>query len=182
MKVLARRIPNLLSKVDDHGKTALHYACTIDNNNVGSSRMGILKQLIEADSSVAYIPDSDGNYPIHIATIRAPFEAVETILKHCPDSAELVDRYERNALHLAVLKKREDTFRSLLKRPEYKILINEPDSYGNTPMHLATLTNNYEIVEHLLQCEGVDLAVTNREGYTAMDHCGYTSRQVLLFN
>ncbi|XXG55312.1 hypothetical protein AAC387_Pa03g3010 [Persea americana] len=76
--------------------------------------------------------DKDGNYPLLIANIEAPFAAVEMILKHCPDSAELVDRSGRNALHLAALNNIVSTIGSLIKRPEFKMLINQPDNDGNT--------------------------------------------------
>ncbi|RWR73901.1 protein ACCELERATED CELL DEATH 6-like protein [Cinnamomum micranthum f. kanehirae] len=137
----------------------------------------ILRVLMSTEPSLAYKSDNEGNYPLLIATIEAPFEAVEIILGYCPDSAELVDRRGRNALHLAVLKNRVSTLDSLIKRPEFKMLINQPDYDGNTPMHLATQHNYDKIVELLLTCKGLDLAAANKEGRTAMDICGYTTKQ-----
>ncbi|RWR73892.1 ankyrin repeat-containing protein [Cinnamomum micranthum f. kanehirae] len=176
--------PNLIKEADDFGKTALHYASTIgcyDDDNIWiQNRILILSLLMRTEPSLAYKSDNDGNYPLLIATIEAPFEAVEIILEHCPDSAELVDRRGRNALHLAVLKNRVSTLDSLIKRPEFKMLINQPDNDGNTPMHLATQHNYDKIVELLLTCKGLDLAATNKEGHTAMDICGYTTKQRLI--
>lgn len=48
-------------------------------------------------------------------------------------------------------------------------------------MHLATVTHQNEIVELLFHCDGVDLAITNKEGFTPMDICGHsTAEQVLI--
>ncbi|XXG54344.1 hypothetical protein AAC387_Pa03g2251 [Persea americana] len=59
------------------------------------------------------------------------------------------------------------------------MLINQPCYGGNTPMHLATQHNYHKIMELLLTCEGLNLAATNTEGLTAMDICGYTTKQVV---
>ncbi|KAJ8645324.1 hypothetical protein MRB53_007072 [Persea americana] len=201
VKLLEDRARHFFTEADSFGKTALHYASTIgyydDDNSQKevlnspkeahnsrketlNSRKEVLKVLIGAESSPAYKSDNDGNYPLLIATIKAPFAAVEIILEHCPDSAELVDRSGRNALHLAVRKKRESTLRSMLKRPEFRMLINGPDYAGNTPMHLAAQHKYEEMVELLLKCKNVDLSVRNREGLTALDVCGYTTKQRLI--
>ncbi|RWR73893.1 ankyrin repeat-containing-like protein [Cinnamomum micranthum f. kanehirae] len=181
VKLLKDRARHLIKEADDFGKTALHYASTIgyyDDDDNG--RKEILKVLIETEPSLAYKSDNDGNYPLLIATMNSPFAAVETILEHCPDSAELVDRSGRNALHIAVRKNREYTLYSLLKRPEFRMLINEPDYAGNTPMHLAAQHKNDEIVELLLKCKNMDLSIKNIEGLTALDICGYMTEQRLI--
>ncbi|KAJ8645323.1 hypothetical protein MRB53_007071 [Persea americana] len=175
--ITGNRAPHLIKGADDFGKTALHYASTIGYDDYYNGRKLILHYLIEAEPSLAYKSDKDGNYPLLIATIEAPFEAVEIILRYCPDSAELVNRSGQNALHLAVLNNRVSTLDSLIKRPEFKMLMNQADNGGNTPMHLATQHNYHKIVELLLKCKGLDLAATNRVGLTAMDICGYTTKQ-----
>ncbi|XXG48807.1 hypothetical protein AAC387_Pa02g3153 [Persea americana] len=177
---LVGEAPHLIKGADDFGKTALHYASTIGYDDYDNGRKLILHYLIRAEPSLAYKSDKDGNYPLLIATIEAPFEAVEIILGYCPDSAELVNRSGQNALHLAVLNNRVSTLDSLIKRPEFKMLMNQADNGGNTPMHLATQHNYQKIVELLLKCKGLDLAATNRVGLTAMDICGYTTKQRLI--
>ncbi|KAJ8627911.1 hypothetical protein MRB53_021218 [Persea americana] len=149
--------------------------------NEVESRTEILTLLLEANPSLAYVPDKNGDCPLLIATTRGPFEVVKIILEHCPDSAELANKKEQNALHLAVIRKSEAVLQYLINRPQFKKLINEPNKEGNTPVHLATITNSNEIVDMLSNCEGVDLAVTNNQGLTAMDLCGYTAEQVLVF-
>ncbi|XXG69236.1 hypothetical protein AAC387_Pa06g2158 [Persea americana] len=187
VEILLKHAPhpsNFIRMVDDFGKTALHYASTIgyygDVNSEVHTRTCILALLLKANPSPAYVPDKNGDYPLLIATIKAPFEAVRTILEHCPDSAELINKEGQNALHLAVKKKSEAVLQYLLTWPEFRKMINEPDEEGNTPMHLATKTNSKEIVELLFHCEGVDLAVTNKNGLTALDMCGDTKELVMV--
>ncbi|KAJ8645321.1 hypothetical protein MRB53_007069 [Persea americana] len=174
VKLLKDRAPGLIKEVDDFGKTTLHYASIIGNYDDDGSRKEILKVLIQAEPSLAYKSDNGGIYPLLIATVNAPVIAVETILKHCPDSAELVDLSGRNALHLAVRKNNESTLRSLLKRREFRMLINGPDYAGNTPMHLAAQQKYGEMIELLLKCKHVDLSIKNKEGLTALDICRVT--------
>ncbi|XXG69244.1 hypothetical protein AAC387_Pa06g2166 [Persea americana] len=149
--------------------------------NEVESRTEILTLLLEANPSLASVPDKNGDYPLLIATTRGPFEVVKIILEHCPDSAELANKKEQNALHLAVIRKSEAVLQYLINRPQFKKLINVPNKEGNTPVHLATITNSNEIVDMLSNCEGVDLAVTNNQGLTAVDLCGYTAEHVLVF-
>lgn len=179
------RAKEFMIKEDSFEKTALDYASTIgyygEVETEVETRTEILTLLLKANPSLAYVPDKNGDYPLLIATTRGPFEVVKIILEHCPDSAELVNEKEQNALHLAVIRKSEAVLQYLINRPEFKKLINEPDKEGNTPVHLATVTSSNEIVEMLSNCEGVDLAVTNNQGLTAMDLCGYKAEQVLVF-
>ncbi|XXG69265.1 hypothetical protein AAC387_Pa06g2180 [Persea americana] len=137
----------------------------------------ILERLIEANPYLAYVPNIYGDYPVFVA-IRNQFgRAVDTKLDHCPESAELVNQEGQNALHLAVMEKNHSIIHCLAKRLESKKLINEPDNYGNTPMHLATLTNQHDIVWLLIYRGPPDLTVSNKEGLTAMDLCGYMIHQ-----
>ncbi|RWR88243.1 protein ACCELERATED CELL DEATH 6-like protein isoform X2 [Cinnamomum micranthum f. kanehirae] len=174
----------MIKEEDGFEKTALHYASTIgyygEVKTEVETRTKILSLLLEVNPSLAYVPDKNGDYPLLIATTRGPFEGIKIILEHCPDSAELVNKNEQNALHLAVIRKSEAVLQYLINRPEFKKLINEPDKEGNTPVHLATMTNSNEIVDMLSNCVGVDLAVTNNQGLTAMDLCGYTAEQQMI--
>ncbi|XXG69239.1 hypothetical protein AAC387_Pa06g2161 [Persea americana] len=130
--------------------------------------------------------DDFGKTALHYASTMGYYGDVNSeplqlyILDHCPDSADLINKEGQNALHLAVRKKSEAVLQNLITRPESQKIINEPDEEGNTPMHLATKTDSKEIVELLFHCEGVDLAVTNKNGLTALDMFGDTKEQLMM--
>ncbi|XP_021720018.1 protein ACCELERATED CELL DEATH 6-like [Chenopodium quinoa] len=48
-------------------------------------------------------------------------------------------------------------------------LLNQNNDDGNTPLHLATLSKHVEVVELLIQNEGVNVGLLNKEGLMAHD-------------
>lgn len=168
-------INGLLGQKDSSGKTALHYAASLCHDQE-ADRKEILKRLLSANPSLAYETDNDGNSPLLIATLQGHKFAIGEIIDRCPDAVELVDRRGRNALHLAVLNNSVSMVDALLGRSKQMILINERDNDGNTPIHLAVDEKTHVIVlNFLLKYESFDLAITNKEGLTALDVCGSTS-------
>ena len=190
VKILLDKESKFIPQADRFGNTVLHYAsaksyCRVledkDKDHPWTQeddQKKILELLLEANPSLAYVPNINGDYPLFIAIKNDFGLAVDTILDRCPDSAELVNQKGQNALHLAVMEKRYGVFYTMMR---FKKLINEPDNDWNTPMHLATLTNQEEIVKLLTDKGTVDLTMSNKEGLTAMDICGYTETKVLFF-
>ncbi|KAJ8627915.1 hypothetical protein MRB53_021222 [Persea americana] len=186
VKILLDKESKFIPQADRFGNTVLHYAsaksyCRVledkDKDHPwtqADDQKKILELLLEDNPSLAYIPNINGDYPLFIAIKNDFGLAVDTILDRCPDSAELVNQKGQNALHLAVMEKNEYIIYRLMHRSECKKLINEPDDDGNTPMHLATLTNQEKIVKLLTRKGTVDLTMSNKGGLTAMDICGYT--------
>ena len=86
--------PTLATVADDYGRTALHYATLAKN-------IGPVKHLL-ANSSLAYIPDNEGLYPVHIASIVGNVNIVCKFMEICLNYDELLDNKRRNILHCAV--------------------------------------------------------------------------------
>lgn len=86
---------------------------------------------------------------------------------------EMLDNMGRNALHVATESGKSAVITFFLERPECKmsrLLINERDTEGNTPMHLAADEGNFHIVSQLGRENDVDLNSTNNDGFTTMDN------------
>ncbi|KAJ8627927.1 hypothetical protein MRB53_021234 [Persea americana] len=188
--ILLDKESNFIAQADRFGNTVLHYASARsylrvledeDKDRHGSQegdQIKILQCLLKANPSLAYVPNRNGDYPLFMA-IRTDYHgAINTIVEHCPDSVELVNQKGQNALHLAVMEKNRFMLWLLLSmRLKFEKQINEPDNDGNTPMHLATLTNQEGMVKDLIDEGAVDLTMSNKEGLTAMDICGYTEKE-----
>ncbi|RWR88249.1 protein ACCELERATED CELL DEATH 6-like protein [Cinnamomum micranthum f. kanehirae] len=184
VEILLNKERNFIPQADRFGNTVLHYASARnyyrgleEGRTKDGNHIKILESLLKANPSLAYVPNRNGDYPLFIAIRKHFVSAVCAILDHCPDSAELVNQKGQNALHVAVMEKNRSIPRCPSCRLEFEKMINEPDSDGNTPMHLAPLTNDERIVKLLINLGTVDLTMSNKEGRTAMDICGYTERE-----
>ncbi|RWR88247.1 protein ACCELERATED CELL DEATH 6-like protein [Cinnamomum micranthum f. kanehirae] len=194
VQILLDKERNFIPQADCFGNTVLHYASAksyyreLKDKDKGSRsspavfQKQILGLLLQANPSLAYVPDRNGDYPLFIAARKDFYCAAAVILDYCPDSIELVNQKGQNALHLAVIKKNWFIIGKLLERLEFKKLINEPDNDGNTPMHLATQTDRLDIVR-LLICKGSpDLTMSNKQGRTAIDICDNTKKEHPIFD
>lgn len=71
-----------------------------------------------------------------------------------------------NLLHLAVLFGCKSLFEALLT---LNINVNDTNADGNTPLHLAAKLGRQDIVDALLEMDGIDDTVVNEDGKTALD-------------
>ncbi|KAJ8627919.1 hypothetical protein MRB53_021226 [Persea americana] len=118
VKILLDKESNFIPQADLFGNTVFHYASAkcyyyrvLEDKKKARPwsqvlcQIKILELLLEANPSLAYVLNRNGDYPLFIA-IRKDFDlAVGTILDHCPGSAELVNQKGQHALHLAVMEK-----------------------------------------------------------------------------
>nr|CAB3458157.1 unnamed protein product [Digitaria exilis] len=154
--------PALLSKADSSGKTPLHYA-------VSHSQHGVLLLLLNAEASLARVPDNQGLFAIHVAAMTGNIQSIVELVERCPDYAELVDGKGRNFLHCAIEHDQENVVRFFCRDDRLAILLNAMDYEGNTPLHLAVKCGHPRMVSSLLQTVTVDVGITNRDGLTAAD-------------
>lgn len=162
MQALLRAKPQLIREVDHHGRAPLHYAASLRD-------LKTMKQLLELDSTVAYVLDKHGYSPLHVAASNGHVHVIREIIRYCPDSAELVDLYGRNALHAAILSEKGNVIRYMLETAETEGLINQPDNDGNRPLHLAAMGRKTWIARYLIWDKRVDQRAKNKNGQTAFD-------------
>lgn len=55
-------------------------------------------------------------------------------------------------------------------RPWRRGVFNQPDEFGNTPLHYAALARSTAVVKLYLNMPGLDLSATNVDGETALDY------------
>ncbi|KAG9441429.1 hypothetical protein H6P81_017283 [Aristolochia fimbriata] len=172
-EMLIQSLPHLPKQTDKFGKTAIHYAAAEAAMKMPPTRKKTAEKtihlLLSADPSSATIPDEHGVSPPLLAAAKGNIRLLKTLLSYSPDCYYLLNSEGQNAIHLAVLHSRSKMLKFLIKRPEFEGLANEVDDGGNTYLHFAAAKCNPGIVRLLLECQGVDLNITNKDGHTCLD-------------
>jgi ankyrin repeat protein len=153
----------------------MHYATS-------SQDVTAVKSILEKTPLAAYIKDEQGSSPLHVAARMCNYDVIDSIIKCCPDSFELRDNRGCNFLHILaehgggkidlnpnVKQNLISILKFVSRSPELKTLVNERDSVGNTPLHLAARSGCSEVILQLIKSEA-DTKLMNNEGKTALDH------------
>ncbi|XP_039169279.1 protein ACCELERATED CELL DEATH 6-like [Eucalyptus grandis] len=97
-------------------------------------------------------------------------ETTKELLQNWPDPEELLTlNKRRNILHLAAKYGRVSVVKYILGDPKFEKLINAKDREGNTPLHIATLNWQPEVLLSLSRDNRVDLKLVNNDNLTALD-------------
>ncbi|KAF3651847.1 putative ankyrin repeat-containing protein-like isoform 2 [Capsicum annuum] len=125
---------------------SLHYAVKLGMEDVVSDILAWKKSLV-------YLPagsENDWTTAIHIAASEGDVNMIKKLLNHCPDCRDMLNSNNQIALHVAVFFNQDELICFLLDYDEYDSLVDEPDSDGNTPLHLLAASGNHvpELINH----------------------------------
>ncbi|KAJ0080930.1 hypothetical protein Patl1_11986 [Pistacia atlantica] len=152
---------------DEEGRTALHLAASVGYLE------GVRCLLRDCPFDLVQRENNGGLFPIHMAAIGGHVAVIEELLSLCPDPWEMLSRDDQNILHVAAKIGVSDVVSYVLKNPELRMLLNQRDKDGNTPLHLATMNWHPKIVSVLAKDTGADLKLVNNENRTALDEAEY---------
>ncbi|KAL6606231.1 hypothetical protein ACP70R_041884 [Stipagrostis hirtigluma subsp. patula] len=172
---------DLIQKKDNNGSTPIHFAVSVvqsacihvplvkKNSHIPRVKdVSTIRNLLDADSSMAYEPDGEGLFPLHIAAMTGQQAVVDILLTRCPGCIGLRDKQGRTFIHVAAQNKAFDVV-SYISFGQNKLaaILNIQDDNGNTALHLAVEASNVMVVSALLMNRRVCLNLMNNKGQTA---------------
>ncbi|ONI17060.1 hypothetical protein PRUPE_3G135700 [Prunus persica] len=161
---------------DEKGRTPLHYAAS--TGYLEGVRFFLDK--CPSDSNQA---DTSGFLPIHSASSKGYDKIVEELLRHFPASKELPNSDGQNILHLAAKFGKHALVNYFLRQGNgFRMLINQQDKEGNTPLHLATIHRHPRVVKYFTWEKKTNLMLLNNKGMTALDIAESTMEAVASFH
>ncbi|KAF3434250.1 hypothetical protein FNV43_RR25353 [Rhamnella rubrinervis] len=158
----------IMEKADDSGWIPLHYAAYIGNKE-------LVDQLLmnsSSNRSVAYTRNKQGMSALHLSAEKGHLDVITTLVEKCPEVCELLDDYDRTALHVAVECREKDVVDFFLQSLPFQDLVNQKDMYGNTALHLAASSakmEDFKILTMLAHNPKVDKGAVNDAGMTFID-------------
>ncbi|KAK1260502.1 hypothetical protein QJS04_geneDACA019107 [Acorus gramineus] len=164
---LLQNDPKLNHKKDASGNTPLHYAAGYDD-------IEMVNLILNTDEDVGYLLNVDGHSPLHVAAGLGQTTVVEALIERCPGCVTLRDNVRRNALHVAVEAGCLCVVELLLVKhhPLFNGLVRDQDWCGNTPLHLAAVKGDSEMLGLLLTA-GADADANS------LNHAGLTPRDIV---
>lgn len=109
---------------------------------------------------------ADGLVPLHLAARHGQLECIKVLLTHGASVNAATTSNRSTPLHLAVARSNHTSCVHLLAA--HAADINVCDSFGNTPLHIASRKGYEESVEILLQA-GANLYAVNKHGKRPFD-------------
>ncbi|XP_039169365.1 ankyrin repeat-containing protein BDA1-like [Eucalyptus grandis] len=140
VRELLKHMPKLAEKVDPCGFSPLHIAAARGD-------VEIAEELLKVGTHLCSAEGRERRIPLHYAIIHGEVDVMEILLSTSPESVEKKTARKETALHLAVKNNRFKVLVRLvehLKRHKKEQLINWKDNEGNTTLHLATASKNFE--------------------------------------
>ncbi len=156
-------VPNINVNLAEKTKnrTALHFACLfqkLDND--------MISPLLAMPNIDVNARDKDGSTPLYLALENENPYVVDTLLRDTRVNCNIQNQANKQTvLHLLVIKGWDRYVQEVLPRCDLGI----QNINGQTPLHLAALKDDYDILQLLLSVSPIDLSIKDNKGMTAID-------------
>merc|ERR1711915_218235 len=154
---------SIIETQDDRNRTALSWAIEYGNNDIVS--------LLIRNNALLAVPDKDGRTPLHWAVIARNSQVVNELL-----STQGM-RYHYHLELMFPMKTKNE--RADMLRSYYRNYTNQPDIYGNTPLHFAIHgalqtqgSDRTDIIKMLMthhEFSGIQVLKSNHENYSPLE-------------
>jgi len=140
-KEIIRLRPEFARELNQDGFSPLHIASA-------NGDIEIVKELLKVDRNLCLLKGKNRRIPLHYAVIKGRKHVIKELLVASPNSAAEVTARGETCHHLAVKNHQFEGFKLLLDNlKEFNMydLLNKKDIQGNTVLHLAVSTKQYEV-------------------------------------
>lgn len=157
------------------------FAYSVANDHVPLLRAAIQKRhLLPGDVFYANLHDHGSLPALHVACKAGNVHVLWDLLQVC--QLDIPNHPLRPALHYAIAFGQLSCVKLILRRYtrwEATKLIDQPDSHGQTLLHLATCSGHEDVIAHLVNQEGANICVEDNYGAfpaeyamdASLDHC-----------
>lgn len=172
-KQLQTLMPEFVEKRDKDGLSPLDVAAT-------RGHIEIVKELLKSPKDLCSMKGPGNRIPLHYASQNGKLEVMKELLHTRPESIKETTTQKETALHLALDNDQLDAIRELVEHlisENMDEVINWKDKEGNTALHLAVTSKNYQVANFLLHQHAerrvlVDVNACNSFGKTPLDLLG----------
>lgn len=159
--------PNLLFRKDEDERTPLHWACTMNNDEIIKILLRPRNGIDEID--IDEMVDSSGWTPIHIVAALGNVLILDQLMKLEPTpDINLATNQGTTALHLAISKNHYVMVEKLVV--EYKCSCRVKDKNGYTGLHRAASIGSQPIVKMLVEHGKININAKDTNGWTSLHH------------
>ncbi|KAH7571131.1 hypothetical protein ACOSP7_019771 [Xanthoceras sorbifolium] len=156
--------PSFAWKLNSHGLSPMHLALQNGHDQLVTSMVTLI------DSDLVRVKAKGRITPLHYVAEMENNDLLAEFLSACPSSIEDLTVRCETAVHVAVKNGRLSAFKVLLgwlRRVNKEEILKWKDEDGNTVLHIATSTNQPEVMKLLMGT--VNVNAKNFSGQTAMD-------------
>ena len=168
LDLLLRNNPNLNIR-DKDGCLPLHYAVTNMCEKSMIEKLIIRTNLQGSEIININIEDNAGKTPLEYAVIMGRTDIVARFLEERGVFEHInFDKEKTNILHLAAARGYLNIIKGIEPgRDDGGVILNTLDEYGRTPLHLASMNGQKDVVEHLIG-KDVKIDAADKDKRTAL--------------
>uniref|UniRef100_A0AC35FM37 ANK_REP_REGION domain-containing protein n=1 Tax=Panagrolaimus sp. PS1159 TaxID=55785 RepID=A0AC35FM37_9BILA len=163
IRIVTKYDPRMVNFKDQFGLSPCAHACQ-------NGSLQCLRYLIEKANADISSLTTKGQSLLHIASLSGHVPIVRWLIYRTGSDAILWPTYDRaNAIHCAAFGGQVNVVKILLDlwpKKRRRAILTTTDSRGNTPLHLAVISNQLEMVKYLLEI-GSNSKLLNTTGQTA---------------
>ena len=137
---------------------------------VCSTKLPLVKILVNECKLDPHFKSSSGMQPVHYAAVVGAIDVLEYLIKDCGcDLSTVGGRYNENVFHHSALNGHYSLIKYIIDHyPQYTSLLHSTDDNDTLPIHRACTSGVIQLVSFLIDVMKCDVTTENKTGYTCV--------------